>query len=102
MSPTFIPRRRPCKHCLANGPTGDPVSFRNEDALSRTSSIVIDAVNKRDYAVIQTVVLLAAAVFVFVTLAVDLLYGVLDPRLRVVNRGRPARRTSVAADVEEA
>ncbi|CAN5428922.1 ABC transporter permease [soil metagenome] len=54
--------------------------------------LVVDAVNKRDYAVIQTVVLLAAAVFVVVTLIVDLLYGVLDPRLRVSTRRRRAPR----------
>ncbi|WP_154674403.1 ABC transporter permease [Nakamurella lactea] len=54
--------------------------------------LVIDAVNKRDYAVIQTVVLLAAAVFVVVTLIVDLLYGILDPRLRVA----PSRRAAAA------
>lgn len=50
--------------------------------------LVVDSVNKRDYAVIQTVVLMAAAVFVLVTLVVDLLYGVLDPRLRVASRKR--------------
>lgn len=55
--------------------------------------LVIDAVNKRDYAVIQTVVLLAAAVFVVVTLIVDLLYGVLDPRLRVASGTRSRSST---------
>lgn len=46
-------------------------------------SLAIDAVFKRDYAVLQSVVLLVAALFVVVSLTVDLLYGVLDPRLRV-------------------
>lgn len=46
-------------------------------------SLVVDAVLKRDYAVLQNVVLLAVAVFVVVTFVTDLLYGVLDPRLRV-------------------
>ena len=46
-------------------------------------SLAIDAVFKRDYAVLQSVVLLVAALFILVSLTVDLLYGVLDPRLRV-------------------
>lgn len=46
-------------------------------------SLAIDAVFKRDYAVLQSVVVLVAALFILVSLTVDLLYGVLDPRLRV-------------------
>jgi peptide/nickel transport system permease protein len=46
-------------------------------------SLIVDSVYKRDYAVIQSTVLLLAAVFVLVNLLVDILYGVLDPRLRI-------------------
>jgi peptide/nickel transport system permease protein len=46
-------------------------------------TLMVDAVFKRDYAVLQTLVLLAAATFILSSLAVDLLYGVVDPRLRV-------------------
>ncbi|WP_158889860.1 ABC transporter permease [Amycolatopsis anabasis] len=46
-------------------------------------SLIVDSVYKRDYAVIQSTVLLLAAIFVVVNLIVDVLYGVLDPRLRV-------------------
>lgn len=46
-------------------------------------TLIVDSVYKRDYAVIQSTVLLLAAVFVLVNLVVDILYGVLDPRLRV-------------------
>ncbi|WP_219948702.1 ABC transporter permease [Salinibacterium sp. M195] len=46
-------------------------------------SLAIDAVFKRDYAVLQSVVLLISAMFIVTTLVVDLLYGVLDPRLRI-------------------
>lgn len=44
---------------------------------------VVDAVMKRDYPVIQATVLLAAVAYVLTTLVVDIVYGVLDPRLRV-------------------
>lgn len=53
-------------------------------------SEVVSAVNTRDYAVIQSIVLLAAVVYVFTSLAVDLLYLVLDPRLRVQRVVSPA------------
>jgi peptide/nickel transport system permease protein len=46
-------------------------------------SLIVDSVFKRDYAVLQSTVLMLAAVFVVVNLLVDILYGVLDPRLRV-------------------
>jgi peptide/nickel transport system permease protein len=51
-------------------------------------SLMVDAIYQRDYAVLQSLVLLAAAVFIISSLIVDLLYGVLDPRLRV--RGQEA------------
>lgn len=45
--------------------------------------ISISSVSNRDYPMIQAVTMLAAAVFISVNLVVDLLYGLLDPRLRV-------------------
>lgn len=55
---------------------------------------VVDAVFKRDYPVIQAIVLLAGAAFVLTALVTDILYGVLDPRLRI--SGRAPRRKAVA------
>ncbi len=49
--------------------------------------LTIDAVNQRDYALIQGVVLVAAAGYVVVNLAVDVAYSLLNPRIRV--SGRP-------------
>lgn len=46
-------------------------------------SLVVDAVRLRDYHVLQALVLLAAATFIVSSLVIDLLYGVIDPRLRV-------------------
>lgn len=42
----------------------------------------IDSISKRDYAVIQGMALLVALVFTVVNLSVDILYGVIDPRVR--------------------
>ncbi len=42
-----------------------------------------DAITARDYSVIQGVTLITAIAFVFINLAVDVLYGFLDPRIRL-------------------
>jgi len=44
--------------------------------------LIVDAIFSRDFPVVQTVLILSAAVFVLVNLVVDLLYAVLDPRIR--------------------
>jgi peptide/nickel transport system permease protein len=44
--------------------------------------IALDSIYRRDYAMIQGVVLYGAALFVLVNLLVDILYAVLDPRVR--------------------
>lgn len=44
--------------------------------------LAVEAIFNRDIPVIQAVVLVAAVIFVFVNLLVDLLYGLLDPRIR--------------------
>jgi ABC-type dipeptide/oligopeptide/nickel transport system permease component len=46
-------------------------------------SLVLDAILKQDYAVVQTFILLSAVMFVLINLVVDLLYAVIDPRVRV-------------------
>ena len=45
--------------------------------------IAIESVFRRDYPVIQATVLLMAVTFVVVNLVADLIYGLLDPRVRV-------------------
>ncbi|MFN3286108.1 MAG: nickel ABC transporter permease [bacterium] len=44
--------------------------------------LLVDAVLARDYPIIQGATLLIAATFVALNLAVDVLYGLLDPRIR--------------------
>lgn len=45
-------------------------------------SLIIDAVRKRDFPQLQAAVLFLSALYVLVNLAVDLMYGYLDPRIR--------------------
>ncbi|MFI7633073.1 ABC transporter permease [Nonomuraea sp. NPDC049400] len=52
--------------------------------LPGIGSYIVQAVGRRDYAVVQAGVLLAAAVFIVMNVLIDLLVGVLDPRLGVL------------------
>jgi peptide/nickel transport system permease protein len=44
--------------------------------------LVVDAIFSRDFPVVQTILIFSATVFVAINLAVDVLYIVLDPRIR--------------------
>lgn len=45
-------------------------------------SLIVTSIGRRDYQVIQAAVLLIACINVVINLVVDLLYGVIDPRVR--------------------
>lgn len=51
-------------------------------AIPGLGRLVVDAILKRDYPVIQGTVLLFSFAYVLVNLAIDLLYTVFDPRIR--------------------
>jgi len=50
--------------------------------------VAIDAINSRDIPVIQGITLYMAVVYVAINLVVDMFYGVLDPRIRIVGGER--------------
>jgi peptide/nickel transport system permease protein len=50
--------------------------------LNGIGKLLVDAVTHRDYTLVQALVLLLAAVFVIVNFIVDMIYVVLDPRIR--------------------
>ena len=45
--------------------------------------LAIDAVNARDYPLVQAITIVTAAIFVFVNLGIDVVYMLLDPRIRI-------------------
>lgn len=45
--------------------------------------LIINSIERRDYSVIQGVVLFVTFTYVFINLIIDLLYGVIDPRVRL-------------------
>jgi ABC-type dipeptide/oligopeptide/nickel transport system permease component len=46
-------------------------------------SLVFEAIVKQDFAIVQAFILLSAVIFVLVNLLVDILYAVIDPRVRI-------------------
>jgi ABC-type dipeptide/oligopeptide/nickel transport system permease component len=50
--------------------------------LGGLGSLLIDAVQVRDYPVVQGATVFIAALFILINLLVDVLYGIIDPRVR--------------------
>jgi ABC-type dipeptide/oligopeptide/nickel transport system permease component len=44
--------------------------------------LAVNAILARDFPLAQGIVLIVAALYVFVNVGVDILYGILDPRIR--------------------
>ncbi len=65
---------------------GGTVIIENVFGLPGLGALAVDSVSKRDYAVLQSCVLLISAMFILTTLLVDIVTGVLDPRLRTGRR----------------
>jgi peptide/nickel transport system permease protein len=61
---------------------GGSVVTESVFAIPGLGRLVVDAILRRDYPVIQGVVLLFSAVYVLLNLLIDLLYTVFDPRIR--------------------
>ncbi|MGI8690533.1 MAG: ABC transporter permease [Thermomicrobiales bacterium] len=52
-------------------------------ALPGIGRLTLDAIQNRDYAIVQGTVLVIAVVSVLISLTVDILYAIIDPRIRV-------------------
>jgi peptide/nickel transport system permease protein len=61
---------------------GGTVIFETIFGLPGMGRFFVDAINQRDYPVVQGVILLLATIIVFVNLLIDLTYAYLDPRIR--------------------
>ena len=61
---------------------GGAVITESVFAIPGLGRLTVDAILRRDYPVIQGVMLLFSFVYVLVNLVVDLLYTVFDPRIR--------------------
>jgi ABC-type dipeptide/oligopeptide/nickel transport system permease component len=64
------------------GMLGGTVFIESVFARPGIGRFAVNAIAARDYPQVQGVVLFAATIYVVFNLAVDVLYGVLDPRIR--------------------
>jgi peptide/nickel transport system permease protein len=61
---------------------GGAVVTESVFAIPGLGRLIVDSISSRDYPILQGTVLFVAVVYVIVNLIVDLLYAVLDPRIR--------------------
>lgn len=64
------------------GLLGGTVIIESIFTIPGIGQLLIDSIHRRDYPVIQGVILFIAGIYVLVNLVVDLLYAFLDPRIR--------------------
>jgi peptide/nickel transport system permease protein len=65
------------------------VLVENVFSLAGLGSILVNAVQKSDYAMVQGVTMLLVFAFMTISTALDLIYGLVDPRIRLKG-GKPA------------
>lgn len=63
---------------------GGTILIENVFALPGMGSLLINAINTSDYTTVQACVLIIGALYVGISLVVDLLYPLIDPRIRMV------------------
>lgn len=62
---------------------GGTVIVEQVFAIPGIGRLALDAVNQRDYPLVQGTVLFIAAAFVLMNMITDIIYGLVDPRIRV-------------------
>ncbi len=65
---------------------GGAVVIEYAFGLNGLGTLLVSSVQGKDYAVVQAIALFITAEFLVISLVVDLLYGVIDPRVRLVGR----------------
>ena len=93
---TELPNQGACLHTLRNAALpvvtitglqfgtllGGAVVTETVFAWPGMGRLAIQSIYNRDYPVVQSTVFLAAVLFIIINLALDVLYGLLDPRTR--------------------
>jgi peptide/nickel transport system permease protein len=51
-------------------------------AIPGLGRLTVDAILRRDYPIIQGVILIFSGVYVLINLVIDIVYTILDPRIR--------------------
>ncbi|PSR32381.1 MAG: hypothetical protein C7B46_14555 [Sulfobacillus benefaciens] len=61
---------------------GGAIVVENVFSLPGMGRLIVDAINQRDYPVVQSSILFVSAIFVLVNLVVDISYGFINPQIR--------------------
>jgi peptide/nickel transport system permease protein len=61
---------------------GGTVIVERVFALPGAGALLVDSIGARDYPVVQAATLIFAAIIILVNLTTDIIYSVLDPRVR--------------------
>lgn len=67
---------------------GGSVLIETVFGLNGIGSLLVDSIMQRDTPVIQGVTIYIAVIFVLINLLIDLVYGIIDPRIRLANTER--------------
>jgi peptide/nickel transport system permease protein len=67
----------------------DAVLVEKVFALGGIGELLIEGIKGADYPLVQCVVLLMVAIFLFINLSVDIVYALVDPRIRAINASSP-------------
>lgn len=68
------------------------VLVENVFALGGIGNLLIEAIKSSDYPVVQTLILFLVSLFLLLNLLVDIIYVIIDPRIRAAASGGPAGR----------
>ncbi|MDR0655074.1 MAG: ABC transporter permease [Treponema sp.] len=97
------------RHCLKNtlipvitvasiqigGMVVGAVLVENVFALGGIGALLIEGIQASDYPVVQAIILLLVLVFLILNLAVDMIYAVIDPRVRAAAGGEAKLKNSI-------
>lgn len=61
---------------------GGSIVIENVFALPGLGSLIVQSVSSRDFPLIQSIVVVVAAMIIFINFVIDILYRVIDPRIR--------------------
>lgn len=61
---------------------GGSIVIENVFALPGLGSLIVQSVSSRDFPLIQSIVVVVAAMIIFINFIIDILYRVIDPRIR--------------------
>lgn len=50
--------------------------------------LIVNSVSKRDYPMIQGIVLVISLIYIVINLIIDILYGIVDSRIRITGKSK--------------